>query len=237
MRRKLKRFNRFRHQVPYVLMSTLAPATRHLVSFSYRSTLRPFLALVLVILSLTAMPSQAADPRAVAARMMADMPDSTWIRQGNGDRIVYMFFDPNCPYCHHVYDNLKPIIAARKDLQFRWVPLGMLTSSSEGKAAAIIQAKDPLKAFHQSEENYGFLDSDNGGGIKPIKNITEKTKTDLVANYSVLEDGNVYGIPVILFQGDDGKPFFMDGEHSTKQLKAILDHVAKGEYGGGKALN
>lgn len=169
--------------------------------------------------------------------MMADLSDSTWIRQGNGDHIVYMFFDPNCPYCHGVYDNLQPIIAKRPDLQFRWVPLGMLTSSSEGKAAAIIQAKDPLKAFHESENNYGFLNSDNGGGIKPADHVLPKTKSDLIANYSVLEDGNVYGIPVIIFQGDDGKPFYISGEHSTKQLAAILAHVAKGEYGGGTPLN
>jgi len=210
----------------------------HASSASWSSGLLQKLFMVLaVVLCLNALPAHAADPRAVAARMMADLGDTTWIRQGNGDRIVYMFFDPNCPYCHTVYDNLKPIIAKRHDLQFRLVPLGMLTNSSEGKAAAIIQAKDPLKAFHKSENNYGFLNSDSGGGIKPADHIEEQTKSDLMANYSVLEDGNVYGIPVIIFQGDDGKPFYVSGTHSTQQLKAILSHVAKGEYGGGKALN
>lgn len=195
--------------------------------------------LLLLSLMLLAGPQlvQAKDQRAVAAQLMKDMTDASWIRQGDGDRIVYMFFDPNCPYCHHVYDNLKPIIKNRPDLQFRWVPLGMLTDTSKGKAAAIIQAKNPLKAFQKSEKNYGFLNIDNGGGIKPAKHISQKTENILLQNLSILQGNNLYGIPIVVFQGDDGKPFYFSGEHSTKQLRAYLGHVAKGEYGGGTALN
>ena len=191
----------------------------------------------MILLLAASASARAADQRVVAEHLMKDMADSSWIRQGSGKRIVYMFFDPNCPYCHNVYDNLQPIINDRPDLQFRWVPLGMLTDSSKGKAAAIIQAKDPLKAFHHSENNYGLLNIDNGGGIMPAKHVTQKTETILLQNLSILQGNNLYGIPIVVFQADDGKPFYFSGGHSTKQLRAILAHVAKGEYGGGAALN
>lgn len=174
--------------------------------------------------------------RQIAVQMMTDMVDSSWIKDGTGDHIVYMFFDPNCPYCHRVYDSFQKIRKDMPDLQFRWVPVGMLTASSEGKAAAIIQAKDPLKAFHESESNYGFLDSGNGGGIAPAKHITDHSKSLLIENLSILQGDNQAGIPIILFQADDGLPFFFSGARPEAQLRAILGHVAKGNFGGGTPI-
>ena len=132
---------------------------------------------------------------------MNDLVDSSWIQDGNGSKIVYLFFDPNCPYCHHVFDSLMKIRKDMPDLQFRWAPLGMLGGNSAGKAAAIIQAPDPLKAFLTSEQNYGFLNSDTGGGIPPAKHIAESTNTILNENLSILQGQNLYGIPIVVFRG------------------------------------
>lgn len=174
--------------------------------------------------------------RQVAVRLMADLADASWIKDGNGNQIVYMFFDPNCPYCHEVFDSFEKIRKDMPSLQFRWVPVGMLTPSSTTKAAAIIQAKDPLKAFLESEHNYGFLDSGNGGGIEPAKHVTKKTDAMLLQNLSILQGDNLYAIPIIVFQADDGLPFYFSGARPEAQLRAILKHVARGGYGGGKAI-
>ncbi|WP_322629190.1 thioredoxin fold domain-containing protein [Halothiobacillus sp.] len=174
--------------------------------------------------------------RQVAVRLMADLTDASWIKDGNGSQIVYMFFDPNCPYCHAVFDSFMKIRKDMPNLQFRWVPVGMLTPTSTTKAAAIIQAKDPLKAFYESENNYGFLDSGNGGGIEPAKHVTAKASAMLLENLSILQGDNLYAIPIILFQADDGLPFSFSGARPESQLRAILKHVAKGNFGGGKAV-
>lgn len=174
--------------------------------------------------------------RQVAVRLMADLTDASWIKDGKGSQIVYMFFDPNCPYCHKVFESFVKIRKDNPNLQFRWVPVGMLMPTSTTKAAAIIQSKDPLKAFYESEQNYGFLDSGNGGGIEPAKKVSKKTDAMLLENLSILQGDNLYAIPIIVFQADDGLPFYFSGARPEAQLRAILNHVAKGQFGGGKAI-
>lgn len=208
---------------------------------SKQQRLIPFLASVLLTLFLFNAPVNAQTPtaaqdRVVAQNLMNDLVDSSWIKDGNGSKIVYLFFDPNCPYCHHVFDSLMKIRKDRPDLQFRWIPLGMLGSNSTAKAAAIIQAADPLKAFMTNEKNYGFLNSDTGGGIPPAKHVDAASQTILVENLSILQGQNLYGIPVVVFQADDGKPFYFSGQRSEAQLREILAHVEAGSFGGGQSI-
>lgn len=201
-------------------------------------TRRRLLAALLLTPWLLTSPSlrAATDDRAVAASLMKAMTDASYIPDGSGDQIVYFFFDPNCPYCHRVYDRIKKIRPDFPDVQIRWVPLGMLSGSSKTKAAAIIQANDPLAAFHQSESNYGFMDNDTGGGIAPAKTVLPATQTILDENLSILQGANLYGIPVVVFQADDGKAFYFSGERTEQQLREILAHVAKGSFAGGTAI-
>lgn len=210
-------------------------------SRSNRQRLIPFWASVLLTFFLIstsayAQAATAAQDRVVAEHLMNDLVDSSWIQDGNGSKIVYLFFDPNCPYCHHVFDSLMKIRKDMPDLQFRWVPLGMLGGNSAGKAAAIIQAADPLKAFLTSEQNYGFLNTDTGGGIPPAKHIADSTSSILDENLSILQGQNLYGIPIVVFEADDGKPFYFSGERSEAQLRQIMAHVAPGTYGGGQPI-
>lgn len=210
-------------------------------SRSNQQRLFPFWASMLITLflfnaSAYAQSATAAQDRVVAEHLMNDLVDSSWIQDGDGSKIVYLFFDPNCPYCHHVFDSLMKIRKDMPDLQFRWAPLGMLGGNSAGKAAAIIQAQDPLKAFLTSEQNYGFLNSDTGGGIPPAKHIADSTNSILNENLSILQGQNMYGIPIVVFQADDGKPFYFSGERSEAQLRQIMAHVASGNYGGGQPI-
>ncbi len=54
--------------------------------------------------------------------------------------IVYVVFDPNCPYCHLIWTALQSYEKA--GLQVRWVPVAYLRPSSGAKAAAMLTAKD-----------------------------------------------------------------------------------------------
>jgi len=208
----------------------------------FKRWLRPLgISLLLTFFSITLSTyGQSADAapkdRVVAQHLMDDLADSSWIQDGSGSKIVYMFFDPNCPYCHHVFDSLMTIRKTMPDLQFRWVPLGMLGGNSTGKAAAIIQSDDPLKAFITSEHNFGFLNSDTGGGILPAKHIATKTHSILDENLSILQGQNLYGIPIVIFQATDGKPFYFSGQRTEKQLRELMAFVASGAYGGGQPI-
>ncbi len=174
--------------------------------------------------------------RVTAAHLMVNLNTSSWIQDGSGSKIIYVFFDPNCPYCHNVYDSLIKIRKTLPDLQFRWVPLALLGGTSPGKAAAIIQAPNPLASFNLSERNYGFLDNDTGGGIQPAKHIADATQSVLDENLSIIQGENLAGIPVVVFQATDGKPFYFMGQRTQAQLQELLAFVASGNFGGGTAI-
>lgn len=194
------------------------------------------LAWLLLFSLLFAPVTQAADSRAVAQAIANELPSTTWIGEGDGQKIVYFFFDPNCPHCHEAYESMKPVLAADRDVQMRYVPMGVLLPSSAGKAAAIMQSADPLAAYHRMEEGYGFSAQGDGGAIEPVKDITPATQKALDANYAILKKNHIPGMPLIVFQGDDGKPFMMFGSKSTAFYRQLLAHVAPGPFGGGHPI-
>ena len=184
--------------------------------------LRPFCALLLGALLFTSL-ARAAMP-GVADRLLAGMEQATFIAEGHGSRVLWIFFDPNCPYCHKVYERLRPWVGKDK-LQFRWVPVGMLTSTSEGKAAALLQARDRLAALHLSENDFNFSTQGPGGGIAPAKRIAGKTRMDLQANLSLLQGENINGVPLLLFRKRNGSAELFIGAPTPAQLAAMLRDV------------
>jgi len=192
---------------------------------------------ILLTACLSIAQAQAANSRATAARIAAALDTTTWIRDGQGDRIIYFFFDPNCPHCNTAYRNMAPLLKTEPNLQLRYVPMGVLLPSSAGKAAAIMQAADPLKAYHQMEEGYGFSTQGDGGAIAPAKTIVAATRKALDANYAIFQENQIPGMPLIVFMGDDGKPFMLFGARSTDFYRKLFAHIDPGPFGGGRCLN
>src|SRR4030065_62609 len=117
---------------------------------------RPLATLVTAFLLITAgnltaaaaeNPSKAEARQKVAASMLADINQATWIRDGKSAHVIYVFFDPNCPYCHKVYEMLRPQVQ-RGEVELRWVVTGKLMTNSAGKAAAMLESTHPTKTLH-----------------------------------------------------------------------------------------
>ena len=70
------------------------------------------------------------------------LESSTWIADGSkkAPRVVYVFTDPNCPYCNKFWSDARPWVKADK-VQLRHVMVGILGPTSPGKAAALLSAK------------------------------------------------------------------------------------------------
>ena len=75
-----------------------------------------------------------------------------WIADGNisAPRIVYVFTDPNCPFCAKLWADARPWVDSGK-VQLRHVIVGILTPTSRGKAAALLTDKNPSKALYAYE--------------------------------------------------------------------------------------
>lgn len=177
--------------------------------------------LMLISLNLAvSLPAVAADGymASVAKKMLAGIDKATWIQEGKNQHVVYIFFDPNCPYCHKLYQDTRDWVK-RKAIEIRWIPVGVLTATSPGKAAAMLEAKDPLKAFYQDEEHYAR--GEGGGGIDETL-MSTKTEAALKINVHLLRLSGIDAVPTILFRDGNGQPIIIQGAPSKDILRKIF---------------
>ena len=190
---------------------------------------RPLATLVTAFLLITAgnltaaaaeNPSKAEARQKVAASMLADINQATWIRDGKSARVIYVFFDPNCPYCHKVYEMLRPHVQ-RGEVELRWVVVGKLMATSTGKAAAMLEAKDPTEALHRNERGFS-RETGNFGGIEEEPAPREDTLRRLNANHALLNRSGFDAVPALLFRTKDGKTDIIRGAPPAAFLEKLL---------------
>lgn len=163
----------------------------------------------------------AADPEAArAARLLAAIGSAHWVQEGTGPRVVYIFFDPNCPFSHKLFLATRSEVG-KGGLQLRWIPVGQLEASSPGKAAAILAAADPLAAFHKNENDWDFGDSP-AGGIRPLAHPDPRITVQLQANAALMRQADLHTFPVMLYRGAKGRARLIVGLLPVDALATVL---------------
>jgi len=190
-------------------------------------------AVVLSLLWLVAnlLPAQAADNppsrtdarQQAAASMLKDIKQATWVRDGKSAHVIYVFFDPNCPYCHRVYENLRPAVK-RGDVELRWIPTGTLMTTSPGKAAAILEARNPTEAFYRNESGYS-RETGSFGGIAEEPLPQNKTLQSLDRNLKLLQRSGNQGVPALLFRTMDGTANLIVGAPPAAFLEKLVKEI------------
>ena len=182
--------------------------------------------LLFVLLSvnfmLPATSAAAKESRAVIAeKMLTGINQATWIEEGKSPHVIYVFFDPNCPYCHRVYTNTRDWIK-HNEVQIRWVPVGVLTPTSQGKALTLLDSKDPLKLFHHGEDNFvggegSDIDEALDGSVKSVKALKNNVKLLRLTGFDA--------VPSILFRSKNGDAILVEGAPPAEKMKIILQYV------------
>jgi thiol:disulfide interchange protein DsbG len=69
------------------------------------------------------------------ASLYEQLDGTRYVTQGASasKNVIYVFFDPNCVFCHFAWRALQPYVKA--GLQVRWVPVGFLKPTSAPRAA------------------------------------------------------------------------------------------------------
>lgn len=149
--------------------------------------------------------------------MWTRMQDSSWIADGKADapRIVYMFSDPNCPYCNMFWEQARPWVKAGK-VQLRHIMVGIIREDSPGKSAALLAAKDPEQALETHEK------AGKGSALKPLKNIPPAIQAKLDANLQLMEELELSATPAIFYLDDKGELQQQQGAPSPDKLVKIL---------------
>lgn len=193
--------------------------------------LRHAVALLSLLLATSLMSANAADSppnrtfarQQAAASMLKEIKQATWVRDGKSTHVIYVFFDPNCPFCQRVYENLRPAVQ-RGDVELRWIPIGTLMTTSLGKAAAILEAKDPTEAFYQNETGYS-RETGSFGGIAEEPLPQAKTLQSLDRNLKLLQRSGNQGVPALLFRTMDGTANLIVGAPPAAFLEKLVKEI------------
>lgn len=142
---------------------------------------------------------------------------SHWVADGNdtAEHVVYMFTDPNCPFCHKFWEQARPWVESG-NVQIRHILVGVLTQSSPGRAAAILAADDPAHALH-AHESAGIDD-----GIQPLDDIPADIASSLDRNAQLMEQLQIKGTPGIFYFDQKGALQVQRGAPLDQDLELIL---------------
>lgn len=152
--------------------------------------------------------------------LFAELEKAPHIAEGAKEpkSVLYVFFDPNCFYCQRTWKALQ--YYEKVGLQVRWVPVAFQKTSSEGRAAAIMEAKDPVAALRENKMNYKVASFD--GGIKPKAKPGPTTLAAIRANTRLmLEKFGAPGTPALAWKDTDGQVHFKVGVPKLSELPGI----------------
>lgn len=187
-------------------------------SGTYRNT---WLSITLVFLLLPFHLSVAhAQDGAARQKIWSELGHSHWVAQGNGTRALYVIFDPNCPYCHVLIDELQSQIKPMH-LQVRYLIVGFLAPSSSGKAAYILQAKDPLAALLENEKKFNMQ---HFGGV-PETLPDAKSDKILQQNMALLQSSGRRIVPTMIYRQRNGKIKIIKGALNATNLHDALKEI------------
>ncbi|WP_249679084.1 thiol:disulfide interchange protein DsbG [Pseudomonas abieticivorans] len=145
------------------------------------------------------------------------LENSTWIADGKADapRIVYVFSDPNCPYCTMFWNQARPWVDAGK-VQLRHIMVGIIRADSAAKAAAMLTSKDPAAALQQHEK------AGKQSTLTGLDKIPANVEDQLAANLDLMTDLGTPATPAIFYHNDKGRVQQQQGAPRMDLLESIL---------------
>ncbi|GAB3630175.1 thiol:disulfide interchange protein DsbG [Pandoraea terrae] len=145
------------------------------------------------------------------------LESARWIRDGREDapRTVYVITDPNCPWCHRLWEAARPWVQSGK-VQLRELLVGVIRPDSEGKAATILSSSNPSAALEQNERDF------DKGGVSPATTVSDDVKRTLSGNLKLMEGLGFQGTPGVIYKSADGKVEMLSGFPQGTQLSAVM---------------
>ncbi|MDA8093119.1 MAG: thiol:disulfide interchange protein DsbG [Betaproteobacteria bacterium] len=171
--------------------------------------------------NLTATYAEKYIPKPDYAPLFARLARSRYVVAGqvhNPRAIVYVFFDPNCIFCHYTWQALKPY--EKVGLQVRWVPVAFLKPTSLGRAAAILEAKNGEAALDQDETRFNM--SAEEGGLTPAAKPAPASVAAIQANGQLMAAFGSQGTPTLVWRDrKSGKVKVLGGMPRLSQIPEI----------------
>jgi thiol:disulfide interchange protein DsbG len=160
---------------------------------------------------------QAAASSPLNEQTWAQLAKTRWIAEGaaNPKRIVYVFTDTECPYCHKLWLATQPLLA-KGDVQVRHILVAVIAPQSEGRAAAVLDAADPHAALKQHENAFGH------SALAPEKSVPAATAKAIADNTALMDQLGISGTPATVYKDAEGKVRIANGMLPEQRLEAIF---------------
>ncbi len=153
----------------------------------------------------------------MAKEAWAKMEKTAWIADGKADapRIVYLFSDPNCPYCNMFWQQARPWVESGK-VQLRHIMVGIIREDSPGKSAALMASNDPVQALHKHES------AGKASTLKALDKIPAAVQAKLDANLALMEELGLSATPAIFYLDEQQQMQSQQGAPRPEMLGKIL---------------
>ncbi|MBC5782376.1 thioredoxin fold domain-containing protein [Ramlibacter sp. USB13] len=130
-------------------------------------------------------------------------------------RVVYVFFDAQCPHCAVLWEAAKPL---KSQARFVWIPVGLLGDKSIAQGAAILASSDPVATMEQNEASVQA----KSGGISAM-NVDDAQKEVVRRNTQLLTAFGFGGVPTVVGKhATTGELVTIDGAVPTGPLAQRL---------------
>lgn len=153
---------------------------------------------------------------AVLDEVWKTLERSTWIQDGKTDasKIVYVFSDPNCPYCQKLWEMARPWVESGK-VQLRHIQVAVIREESRGQIATLLSSANP-------EENFTKMNLNKGEQkLKVMQNIPKEIDDKINANQELMEQYGFYATPSMVWR--DAKGDFQSSQGLNRDLKEIFE--------------
>lgn len=129
---------------------------------------------------------------------------------------VYVFFDPQCPHCGHLWQASTPL---HKKAKFVWIPVAWINASSLSQGAALLTAANPLELMTEHEASLLA----GKGGISAPAGVGSDIEQAIKANTKLLNGFGAESVPYIVVKNSrTGETISRDGAMTTAALANLI---------------
>ena len=129
---------------------------------------------------------------------------------------VYVFFDPQCPHCGHLWEASQPLLT---QVRFVWVPVAILGSTSAAQGATLLAAPKPELAMAEHEKSLLA----GQGGITASPSLTAAVQDALVSNTQLFAEFDLESVPTVVAKhGRTGQTVVKSGALTPLALAEFL---------------
>ena len=145
-------------------------------------------------------------------QLFGDIEAANWVPLGKTTApVMYMFIDPQCPYCHEFMKTLRKDIEAG-NIQVRMIPVGF-KDDTRAQAALLLAVSDAQARW------YRHIDGDKEA-LPVTPGVNEQ---GVERNMSIMQSWKLNVTPLSIYRGQDGTVKIVQGR--AKDLKTLLSDL------------